>query len=165
MQRRCGSCHSVKPIERPHIHYVNFHVHFGPLNGGVPEYISSAPWQHPIVPQSRCNLTRPEKSILLRAPLARDAGGLGLCEGDVFTDTSDPDYQTIHGAIAAAAQELKTNKRFDMPGFRPNDDYIREMQRFGALPAELSPADEIDAYATDRTYWKSFWHRPPSGKN
>ncbi len=165
MQRRCGSCHSVKPIKRPHIHYVDFHLHFGPLKGGVPEYLSSAPWQHPIVPQSRCNLTRPEKSILLRAPLARDAGGLGLCKGDVFTNSSDADYQTIHRAIAAAAKQLKTNKRFDMPGFRPNDHYIREMQRFGALPKDLSPADPVDVYTTDQTYWKSFWYRPPAREN
>jgi len=161
MQRRCGSCHSVQPIERPHMHYVNFHTHFGPLNGGIPEYLSNAPWQHPIVPQSRCNLTRPEKSILLRAPLARDAGGLGLCEGDVFKDTSDPDYQTIRDAITAAARELSTHKRFDMPDFRPNEHYIREMQRFGALPRNLAESDAIDAYATDRTYWNSFSYEPP----
>jgi hypothetical protein len=161
MQRRCANCHAVKPIKRPHVHYVNFHVHFGPLDQGVPEYISSAPWQHPIVPQSRCNLTRPEKSILLRAPLSRTAGGLGLCQGEVFADTEDADYREMLGTILVAAEQLEQNKRFDMPGFRPNEHYIREMQRFGALSNGLSSADSIDVYATDRTYWKSFWHLPP----
>lgn len=165
LQNRCASCHSVKPIKRPHRHYIDFHVHFGPLNGVVPEYLSSAPWQHPMVPQSRCNLTRPEKSILLRAPLAREAGGLGLCKGDVFTSTSDPDYQIILKSIEDAAQHLAQKKRFDMPGFRPNEHYIREMQRFGALPEKLSPTDPINIYATDNRYWKSFWYLSKDSKN
>jgi hypothetical protein len=48
-----------------------------------------------------------------------------------------------------------------MPGFRPNDDYIREMQRFGALPSDLDSTAPIDVYATDQVYWKSFWYLPP----
>jgi hypothetical protein len=160
MQRRCGDCHSVKPIERPHIHYVDFHVHFGPLDQGVPDYISSAPWQHPMVPQSRCNLTRPEKSILLRAPLSQQTGGLGLCKGEVFANTKDPDYQELLGTIAAAAAQLEEHERFDMRGFRPNEHYVREMQRFGAIPRNLGNEDPIDAYAIDQAYWKSFWYRP-----
>jgi hypothetical protein len=51
-------------------------------------------------------------------------------------------------------------KRFDMPGFRPNEHYIREMQRFGFLPKNLAPDAPIDIYATDRAYWDSFTHRP-----
>lgn len=160
MQRRCGGCHSVKPIEQPHIHYTNFHVHFGPKDSGVPDYLASAPWQHPIVPQSLCNLTRPEKSILLRAPLSVTAGGLGLCDGEVFADTNDADYLTLLGTINAASEQLQQGKRFDMPGFRPNEHYVREMQRFGALDADLGPHDPIDVYQTDETYWRSFWHCP-----
>jgi hypothetical protein len=41
-----------------------------------------------------------------------------------------------------------------MPGFRPNPHYIREMQRFGILPAPLDP------YAIDRAYWDSFTYIP-----
>ena len=47
-------------------------------------------------------------------------------------------------------------KRFDMPGFRPNEHYIREMRRFGFLPKDLKPDDPIDVYAVDRLYWESF---------
>jgi hypothetical protein len=54
-----------------------------------------------------------------------------------------------------------------MPGpyhaasFRPNEHYIREMKRYGILPAALNPAtDPIDVYETDQAYWRSFWHRP-----
>ena len=162
MQRRCGACHDVRPIKNPHIHYVAFKGHFGPKGGKVPDYLSSAPWQWPLVPQSRCNLDDPADSILLKAPLAKSAGGLGLCRGTVFRSTSDPDYQKLLTAISKASAELQRFKRFDMPGFRPNAVYIREMQRFGFLPPDLSDEAPIDVYATDRAYWRSFWFVPRS---
>ena len=64
-------------------------------------------------------------------------------------------------AIEDAHKRLEEGKRFDMPGFRPNQHYIREMQRFGFLPADLKPDDPIDVYAVDRAYWDSFDYRPP----
>ena len=85
-----------------------------------------------------------------------------MCTGEVFADTEDPDYQQLLGTITAASQQLKQGKRFDMPGFRPNEHYIREMQRFGALSRDRSDGGAIDVYATDQTYWKSFWHLPPN---
>jgi len=48
-------------------------------------------------------------------------------------------------------------KRFDMPGFRPRDAWVREMQRFGILPASAS--GPIDSYAVERQYWKSLWYK------
>ena len=53
-------------------------------------------------------------------------------------------------------------KRFDMPGFRPGPEYIREMQRFGILPRAIEHDTPIDVYAVDRAYWKSLWYRPGS---
>ena len=63
------------------------------------------------------NLTRPDKSILLLAPLSEKAGGLGLCRETlkpeaesgkdepnpliVFADASDDDYQAMLKHIAA----------------------------------------------------------------
>jgi hypothetical protein len=48
-----------------------------------------------------------------------------------------------------------------MPGFRPSAAYVREMKRYGILPASFDAArDPIDVYATDRKYWESFWHVP-----
>ncbi len=49
------------------------------------------------------NLTRPDKSLMLLAPLAQEAGAYGLCTGGltdeqsdaVFASTQDPDYQRI----------------------------------------------------------------------
>jgi len=107
-----------------------------------------------------CNLSRPEKSLVLRAPLAREAGGLALCKETVFSTTAEPLYQQTLAAIQAAARNLAEGKRFDMPGFRPNEHYIREMQRFGFLSQDLKPDDPIDVYAVDRAYWDSFNYRP-----
>jgi hypothetical protein len=115
--------------------------------------------------ESLCNLDRPERSLLLRAPLAKAGGGLGICSPGVFTDTRDADYQKLWAAVRVGAQQLAEEKRFDLPGFRPNRYYIREMQRFGFLPRALQPRDPIDYYAVDQAYWKSFWWEPAGARN
>ncbi|UCG56257.1 MAG: hypothetical protein JSU70_15480 [Phycisphaerales bacterium] len=117
------------------------------------------------------NLSRPEKSLILLAPMAADAGGYGLCKqrdqngrfGEsvtVFTDTNDPDYQKILAMCRDGKKRLKQIKRFDMPGFRPTPSYVREMKRYGILPADLPEDAPIDVYATDRAYWRSLWWQP-----
>jgi hypothetical protein len=106
------------------------------------------------------NLTRPEKSMLLLAPLAKEAGGLQLCGEPLFKDKSDPGYQLILQRIQEASGRLQRDKRFDMPGFRPNVDYIREMQRFGFIPKDLGENDPVDPYAVDKAYWDSFYFDP-----
>jgi hypothetical protein len=107
--------------------------------------------------QSLCYLSRPEKSLIIQAPLARSAGGLGLCSEEVFIDASDADHQTILAAIRDAAERLAREKRFDMPGFRPSPYYVRQMQQYGILPEHVTREDPIDVYATDQAYWKSLW--------
>ena len=44
-------------------------------------------------------------------------------------------------------------KRFDMPGFQPRPDYVREMRRFGILRPEHRAEAPIDVYATEHRYW------------
>ena len=73
--------------------------------------------------------------------------------------TIGPDYEKVLGAIADAKRRLAQVKRFDMPGFCPNEHYIREMQRYGILPADHDPRVPVDPYATDQAYWRSMWHR------
>jgi cytochrome c553 len=141
--QRCGACHgegTTDPQRRGGM------LHFPGGWGNRPE---------PLM-----NLSRPEKSYLLRAPLAKQSGGLALCKETVFADTGDPLYRQMLSAIQDAHERLLAGKRFDMPGFRPNEHYIREMQRFGFLPADLKPDDPIDVYAVDRAYWDSFHYRP-----
>jgi hypothetical protein len=120
----------------------------------------------------RYNLTTPEKSLVLLAPLAKEAGGYGLCEPksprtedsndvDVFNSTDDLDYQELLADIRRLKDDLDRRKRFDMPDFKPGEHYVREMKKYGILPADCDPkADPIDVYALDRAYWKSLWYSP-----
>ena len=86
------------------------------------------------------NLTRPEKSILLLAPLAADAGGWEICRDSaagakttVFAGTNDPDYQVLLAFCQAGKAQLDRIGRFDMPGFQPRPEWVREMRRYGIL--------------------------------
>lgn len=114
------------------------------------------------------NLTRPQESLILLAPLSPQSGGYGLCRSKsssattaaVFASPADPDYERILALCEAGRAQLDRIRRFDMPGFRPPAMYIREMKRFGILPASLAPSDAIDVYATDQAYWRSLWWRP-----
>jgi hypothetical protein len=158
LQRRCGTCHT------------------GPkrLPSSPSDDLDMPPWQSrfddPRIRFSRhilYNLTRPEKSLLLVAPLAKEAGGYGSCKqanplspGGVFASTRDPDYRTLLEGILETKRVLDGMTRFDMPGFRPGPEYVREMIRYGILPAAPVPTGPIDVYATDRAYWQSLWHKP-----
>ena len=56
-----------------------------------------------------------------------------------------------------------SHKRFDMPGFKPNPHYVREMKRYGIIAENVDPdKDPIDVYAADQAYWESFWWKPTS---
>ncbi len=170
--RRCGACHSSRQLP-PH---VTARI---PLN----PWGDMLAWTRPLTRYSRhriYNLTRPDQSLILLAPLSRKAGG--YAEGVpgtpkqvrenragppkpavhpvVFADTNDPDYQKILAHITAAKTKLDEIKRFDMPGFRPRPEYVREMQRYGVLPKNLPPDAAVNVYATDEAYWQSLWHRP-----
>jgi hypothetical protein len=114
------------------------------------------------------NLTRPEKSLLLLAPLARNAGGWELCRDPQtgakaagFAGTDDPDYQKLLALCVAGQARLEEMKRFDMPGFLPRLEWVREMQRYGVLPTDVKPGDPVDVYATEQRYWESLWYRAP----
>lgn len=165
MEARCGSCHGHQP-PKPQIGrglYFRFGtngpalplVHaFGDLariRGAMGYY----KFGYALPPQALCNLSRPEKSVLLRAPLAKRAGGLEWCGQAVFADTTDADYRELLGSVQTAAQLHAAGKRFDLPGFRPNDYYLRALQRYGVLPADLAPDAPLDGYAADRAYWQA----------
>jgi hypothetical protein len=143
LRDRCGKCHGREETNERGKHLV---LDF-PRAGG--------PRSEPVL-----NISRPEKAYILLAPLAKEAGGLGLCAEPVFKSKDDPVYQATLAALRDAHGRLMEGKRFDMPGFRPNEHYIREMQRFGFLPKDLKPTDPIDCYAVDRAYWQSFYYQP-----
>jgi hypothetical protein len=100
------------------------------------------------------NLSRPHLSPLVLGPLSREAGGFGSC-GEVFRDRIDPDCRRLVEAIEAAKTKIDAEPRFSTPGFRPNAQYLRELKRYGVLPASFDPArDAIDAFRADQDYWK-----------
>jgi hypothetical protein len=161
--RRCGSCHTGDKV----------------LPRSLSDERDVSFWRpDPDDPRLRLsrhlvfNLTRPEQSLMLLAPLAAEAGGYGVCrvagEGaavavgaPVFGDTSDPDYQAILAMCRRGKEHLEQIKRFDMPGFIPPAAYVREMKRYGVLPQDLPEGAAIDIYQTDRQYWESLWYAPP----
>jgi hypothetical protein len=176
LERRCGSCHSGKTT-----------LHRG---GGVKGFaqghqlIKDDP-MFPFCREMTINLSRPENSMILLAPLAKSAGGYGICrplsteeleswqkgekltskavgnEEPVLPDQSNPDYQALLGEIEKIKKGFeKFTKRFDMPEFRPNKHYIREMKNYGVLPEKFSDETSVDIYETDEKYWRSHWYIP-----
>jgi len=117
------------------------------------------------------NLTSPENSRLLLAPLAKSAGGWGLCqakdegqkkfEGELFRDRNDEEYRALLAYVKAAKDTLDENKRWCMPGYKPHPYYVREMKRYGILPESFDiDRDKIDVFEVDRRYWESAWYYP-----
>jgi hypothetical protein len=154
IQRRCASCHTgnrVLPLSLSDERDVSF---------WRPE------WDDPRLPLGRhlvYNLTRPAQSLMLLAPLAKAAGGYGSCQEKaadgqiraVFADANDADYRAILAMCQAGKRRLEEIKRFDMPGFRPPEPYLREMARYGVLKAIPAPGLPVDTYALDRAYWEA----------
>jgi mono/diheme cytochrome c family protein len=162
LDRRCMSCHADAHRPLPQ----------SPSdNGGMPPW--AIHYASPRLKLSRhivYNLSRPEKSVLLLAPLARKAGGYamqkrdkeGMPVGDpieVFATNEDPDFQTLLRSIQRTKQRLDTIGRFDMPGFAPSPAYLREMRRYGLLGKDETPVG-AQIYELERRYWESFAYHP-----
>jgi mono/diheme cytochrome c family protein len=170
--RRCAGCHGRSLPQ--HVTDVVPTLSYGDMLS----------WERPLSRYSRhrlFNLSRPADSMILLAALARQSGGYaqGECGPEtpvkedrsrppqpvvhpvVFSTASDPDYLAILAHIEAAKAKLDEIKRFDMPGFRPTEQYVHEMQRYGVLPPSIEPArSPIDVYRIDEAYWRSLWYRP-----
>ena len=159
IERRCGGCHDrARPLPKY-------------LSDDLGLVLSNPDFSDVRVRFSRhlfFNLSQPEESLMLLAPLAKEAGGLDLCRSRetlshgsaVFANTHDADYQRILAMCREGHQYLQRIKRFDMPGFRPSELYLREMVRFGVLPSGAEPDNLIDSYATDAVYWRLHWWQP-----
>ncbi len=114
------------------------------------------------------NLSRPKKSLMLMAPLAKTAGGCAVDTEEkkhphpvVFKDANDTDYQAILAMVDAGKKKLEQMKRFDMPGFRPRKEYIREMKRYGVLDDSFDlDKNNVDVYKLDEYYWQHLWYYP-----
>ncbi len=187
MDRRCGACHAettrLPDSPADHLGLRLHHLAYGEgrprhwappwlePDGGGPLRPGSLEWMRrhadPRLQFSRhvlYNLSRPAESVLVRAPLSAAAGGYELC-GEVFTTTTDADYRAIVAGIEEAKRYLESIGRFNMPGFHPEPEYLREMKRYGILPPDHRDDDPIDVYETDRRYWQSLHHRPEAGNS
>ena len=102
-----------------------------------------------IGPVHRINLTHPEWSQMLTAPLARKAGGMQLCKaadgGPVFKDASDEDYQLMLKALRRGRDTLLADPRVDMP-----EELVRKPK-----PADVPPS--VPAMTTDWPTRKAGW--------
>ena len=135
----------------------------------------------------RVNISHPDQSLLLRAPLATEAGGLGICrdrkavtdeaawfekvknfpldtsdpEAKVFANTDDPDYKELLAMLEAFAEENRKG-RMEGPNPVPNPEWIREMRRNGILAEDVDPYNrDLQWYFdVDEAYYRSFWHKP-----
>jgi len=143
MRKRCHSCHNkFKPI--PHV-----------MAGGNPAVSRLLAY----------NLSRPEKSLMVLMPLAKEAGGYGKCidkstRKAVFADKNDPGYKKLVAMNRAGKKFLEKKTRFDMPRFKPPDGYVIEMKRYGILAEDVKLGSVLDPYEIDRVYWESLWHKP-----
>ena len=94
------------------------------------------------------NLTHAEQSRILRAPLAKEAGGLGLHKQSPFQDKSDPRYQAALQIVQQWSDALGANPREDMPGAKPAPEYTvwlekrKESDRIEACSREALAARE-----------------------
>jgi cytochrome c553 len=106
------------------------------------------------------DLTVPDKSLLLLAPLAKSAGGYESCGSAILPGKDDPRYRTILAAIERTKTRLDEIKRFDMPGFVPPPQYVRELKKYQILPPEHVSTTPINTYELEQKYWRSLWYRP-----
>jgi hypothetical protein len=133
-----------------------------------------------IFPNHAFNLTNPDKSLMLLAPLSKSAGGLGLCQkraayeeppnnrryppARVFTSREDPDFVALQENMRLHADWLQNDiTSIEFPTFRPSDGYFREMKRFGIIPEDFdpdAPEAEITPFAWDERYWQLFHYQP-----
>jgi hypothetical protein len=183
MNRRCDQCHAPTEAEKRIGTYklpAHFYIRYYPpdqfqKNQYVAHTMSEDGGRfnrHLIY-----DLSYPELSKAARAPLAKEAGGLGVCRGKsgqvVFKDKTDPDYLAIVAAVARGRRHiLEENNRFCMINPSPNNgencpvrfvprrDYVREMIRYGVLPVSHDFAASVDPFELDKAYWKTFWYIP-----
>ena len=104
---------------------------------------------------------------MILAPLSACDGGFGSCRdpqtdtpATVFSSFQDPDYQCLLALARRGKAFLEQNKRFDMPGFAPRPEWVREMKRYGILSAEATPETICNPYAVEQEYWRSLWYQP-----
>ncbi|MEX0320815.1 MAG: hypothetical protein AB3N63_01570 [Puniceicoccaceae bacterium] len=121
--RRCADCHERDALNQSWFIPARMKVysdHWG--DKALTSHGIGTKWRlvQKLGPEYRINLTNPDHSLFLQAPLSARAGGVGLCrESDgspVFENKEDPDYIKSLAAIQVGADRLKAFPRIDMVG-------------------------------------------------
>ena len=180
VSRRCDGCHAPTEQDKKRVKYDIYVDNYSPAN---PRTRGDHTVAHDLCEgnarYSRMeifDLSYPEESKALLAPLSRSANGLGFCEAKsgkpVFESTDDPDYQTILRGIQRGRDYiLNEDNRYSMlycdpnngaapQAFRPRWAYLREMIRYGILPTDTDPTATYNPFTLDEQYWQSFWYVP-----
>ncbi len=148
LTRRCASCHGSRTRR-------------GKTTFWIEGEMRKSSWYF--------NVPRPERSMLLLAPLARKAGGLEICKEKrnvdvhppIFTTTDDPDYKVLLGLCERVSEEFG-QPRWYQQNFQPKDYLVREMKRFGALDESYSPGSDVyRPWLTDLRYFQRIYEHGP----
>ena len=180
IDRSCASCHENNFLMMDDLYNKR-------LKGQKKAYLKINGWHQPLYPKpwsvlysvhSLYNLTNPDQSAILLAPLAKNAGGWAMGEATdikkkrriisknshcpvIFKSKNNPDYKILLKYIEESQNHIKVNKRWNMPGFKPSKYYIRELQKFGILSENFNiNKDKFDIYDLDKRYWESLWYYP-----
>lgn len=131
--KRCFGCHKQKssPPGVPEGGFSRFDKHAGR------DFVWATKDRYDTSNAVLVNLTHPEQSRLLRAPLAKAAGGLGLHKKSPFESVQDPVYQAALKEIRSWGEALRQAPREDMPGAVPCDAYkIWQQKREDSMAIE-----------------------------
>ncbi len=117
------------------------------------------------------DFTHPRRSLLLLAPLSKEAGGLGRCkarkdqklDGPVFASTQDPDYQALLAQIKRAGKAIGADDPHWDGDFVSLPGWYYEMRRFDVLPAEMPDQTPIDPFQVEQRYYRFFYPEYPGG--
>ncbi len=181
ISRRCDPCHAPTPQARRIGQYDIYADNYSPRNPHeakdqfVPHDLAEGNGRF-----SRLevfDLSYPEQSKVLTAPLSVNAKGRGICQAKsgkpVFESVQDPDYQAILRGIQKGRKYiLEEDNRFSMitpsanngpdcpTRFVPRWAYLRELIRYGVLPVDADPNASYNPYELDQKYWESLWYKP-----
>ncbi len=162
IQMRCFTCHTD-----------------GKKNSGHSKYTGRG-WPRARDLDYMFNMEHPEQSLMLLAPLPKDAGGYGLClqrdsrskykrlpkdfklEADpanIFESRDDPNYKALLQQLKEMSAHLKKRATFPhAEKWRPVGDYIRAMKLYGVLPENYNwEQHPIDPFKIDEHYYSIFY--------
>jgi len=122
---RCFECHK-QASQPPHVPEGGF-ARFGKHKGR--NFVWSTKDRYDTSNAVLINLTHPEQSRLLRAPLAKAAGGLGLHDPSPLSSTDDQVYRAALDVIRRWADELRRRPREDMPNAQACGEYLVWMRK------------------------------------